>query len=93
MPAQTVKENQRAPRGVPRPLARLVTWASVLVVAALAIQPLVGLPPPTGHDVFSHYYRIPIVTEMWRNGIFFSRWAFCASMVDRICVLATTISS
>ena len=75
MPTRAVKENQRAPRGVPRPLARVVTWAAVLVVAALAIQPLLGLPPPTGHDVFSHYYRIPIVTEMWRNGIFFSRWA------------------
>lgn len=69
-----MKEDQRAPRRVPHLLSSVATWSAVLLIAALAIQPLIGLPP-RGHDVFSHYYRIPIVSEMWRNGFLFSRWA------------------
>ena len=71
MPTRTVKE-QRA-RGSP-PSCRLVTWAP-----SGGRRP--GYPtarrPAAAHRArcLQPYYRIPIVSEMWRNGIFFSRWA------------------
>jgi hypothetical protein len=55
-------------------VAAIATWGAVLLVVAVAIQPLLG-PPPRGHDALLHYYRIPVVSELWRNGIIFARWA------------------
>lgn len=48
-------------------------WGAVILIAAIACQPLLGAPP-RGHDALLHYYRIPAVGELWQNGIFFSRW-------------------
>lgn len=56
-----------------RHLSRITIWGAVLMIAALATQPLLGLPP-RGHDAFLHYYRIPVVSELWHHGILFSRW-------------------
>jgi hypothetical protein len=51
----------------------LSTWGAVALIAALACQPLLGLPPK-GHDAFLHYFRIPAVSTLWQHGLFFSRW-------------------
>jgi hypothetical protein len=38
------------------------------------LRPLWGLPPK-GHDTLLHYYRIPQINALLRQGILFSRWA------------------
>ncbi|MCP4357426.1 MAG: hypothetical protein GY796_05340 [Chloroflexi bacterium] len=48
-------------------------WLGVLLITAVAIHPLLG-PPPAGDDLRLHFYRIPIVADLWQNGVFFSRW-------------------
>lgn len=51
-------------------------WFGVIPLALfilLVCQPL-WPAAPKGHDWALHFYRIPIVTEMWQRGVLFSRW-------------------
>jgi len=54
------------PRHLPRAAAALV-WA-------LAAQPLLR-GTPEGHDTLLHFFRIPEVLALWRQGIPYARWA------------------
>ncbi|MCA9918337.1 MAG: glycosyltransferase family 39 protein [Anaerolineales bacterium] len=48
-------------------------WLAVLLLAALAAQPLWGLPPQ-GDDLLLHYFRIPLVNAQWAAGVPLARW-------------------
>ena len=48
-------------------------WLAVLLIAALAAQPLWGLPPQ-GDDLLLHYFRIPLVNSQWAAGVPLARW-------------------
>lgn len=65
---------QLFPDDIRRRFASWPTWGAVTLIAAIACQTLLGAPP-RGHDALLHYYRIPAISELWQNGIFFSRWA------------------
>ncbi|WP_420645511.1 6-pyruvoyl-tetrahydropterin synthase-related protein [Candidatus Leptofilum sp.] len=52
---------------------RLWPWLAVLLLAALAAQPLWGLPPQ-GDDLLLHYFRIPLVNGQWAAGVPLARW-------------------
>ncbi len=54
-------------------LRRLWPWLAVLLITALAAQPLWGLPPQ-GDDLLLHYFRIPLVNAQWSAGIPLARW-------------------
>ncbi|RMG99915.1 MAG: hypothetical protein D6706_04805 [Chloroflexi bacterium] len=43
------------------------------VIVLLVVTPLFGMPPK-GDDLFLHYYRIPVISVLWQQGVFFSRW-------------------
>lgn len=58
-------------------MSRIRSWLpglSLLLLAILAIQPLVGALPK-GHDTLLHFFRIPQLNALWAQGILFSRWA------------------
>lgn len=42
-------------------------------MTAVAAAPLLGAPID-GDDLPLHFYRIPILNDLWRSGIFYSRW-------------------
>ncbi|MEZ4594738.1 MAG: DUF6541 family protein [Chloroflexota bacterium] len=48
-------------------------WLAVLLLVALAAQPLWGLPPQ-GDDLLLHYFRIPLVNAQWAAGVPLARW-------------------
>ncbi|MAT95717.1 MAG: hypothetical protein CL608_01010 [Anaerolineaceae bacterium] len=48
-------------------------WLAVLLITALAAQPLWGLPPQ-GDDLLLHYFRIPLVNAQWAVGAPLARW-------------------
>lgn len=48
-------------------------WLAVLLIIALAAQPLWGLPPQ-GDDLLLHYFRIPLVNAQWAAGVPLARW-------------------
>ena len=48
-------------------------WLAVLLITALAAQPLWGLPPQ-GDDLLLHYFRIPLVNAQWAAGVPLARW-------------------
>lgn len=50
------------------------SWLGVLLITAVAAQPLWGAVPK-GDDLFLHVYRIPVVNAAWAQGVFFSRWS------------------
>jgi hypothetical protein len=52
----------------------LLPWLAVGLLVLLAIQPLAG-QLPQGHDTLLHFYRIPLITAQWRQGVLFSRWS------------------
>ncbi len=54
-------------------LGTWLPWLGVLFIALLAIQPLWGRPP-YGDDIRLHLFRIPLLTTMWQEGVFFTRW-------------------
>ena len=48
-------------------------WLAVLLITALAAQPLWGLPPQ-GDDLLLHIYRIPLLNSQWAAGLPLARW-------------------
>lgn len=52
---------------------RFWPWLAVLLITALAAQPLWGLPPQ-GDDLLLHYFRIPVVNGQWAAGLPLVRW-------------------
>lgn len=48
-------------------------WLAVLLLTALAAQPLWG-QPPQGDDLLLHYFRIPLVNAQWAAGVPLARW-------------------
>ncbi len=48
-------------------------WLAVLLITALAAQPLWELPPQ-GDDLLLHYFRIPLVNAQWAAGVPLARW-------------------
>ncbi|NLD44723.1 MAG: hypothetical protein GX657_14655 [Chloroflexi bacterium] len=54
--------------------ARRAVWAALAALVSLAVQPLCGRLPE-GHDALLHFYRIPVLSALWRQGSAFSRWA------------------
>lgn len=54
-------------------LRSFLPWLAVLLIAALAAQPLWGLPPQ-GDDLLLHYFRIPLVNSQWAAGLPLARW-------------------
>ncbi|MBK8903354.1 MAG: hypothetical protein IPM53_19380 [Anaerolineaceae bacterium] len=52
---------------------RFWPWLAVLLITALAAQPLWG-PPPQGDDLLLHYFRIPLVNAQFAAGLPLARW-------------------
>lgn len=52
---------------------RFWPWLAVLLITALAAQPLWGLPPQ-GDDLLLHYFRIPLVNAQFAAGLPLARW-------------------
>jgi len=50
-----------------------LSWGALLALIGLGVQSLAGRLPE-GHDTLLHYYRIPALSALWRQGILFSRW-------------------
>ena len=56
----------------PQHIDRL-SWGAVAALAGLGVQSLAGRLPE-GHDTLLHFYRIPALSALWRQGIVYSRW-------------------
>lgn len=56
----------RLPRGWP-------TGVGVAALLLFVALPLVG-EPIRGHDTALHFFRMPSLDALWRQGVFFSRW-------------------
>lgn len=52
---------------------RLWPWVCVALITAVISAPLIG-SPIKGDDLFLHYYRIPVLNQLWQNGVFYARW-------------------
>jgi hypothetical protein len=49
-------------------------WISLGLISAIVVQPLLAATP-RGDDVLLHYYRIPVIESLLRQGVLFSRWS------------------
>ena len=49
-------------------------WMGLALLVVTVLRSLWG-PLPKGHDTLLHFYRIAEINALWRQGIFFSRWA------------------
>lgn len=59
-------------------IRRFWPWLAVLLITALAAQPLWPQPlwgrPPQGDDLLLHYFRIPLVNAQFAAGLPLARW-------------------
>ncbi|HLF27857.1 MAG TPA: 6-pyruvoyl-tetrahydropterin synthase-related protein [Anaerolineae bacterium] len=49
-------------------------WFSVGLIVAIVVQPLLATTP-RGDDTLLHYYRVPLINSLLRQGALYSRWA------------------
>ncbi len=57
-----------------RPKSSFLSWVGVSLIIFVAVQPLWGLPVK-GDDTWLHFYRIPVINALWKEGIIYSRWS------------------
>jgi hypothetical protein len=53
----------------------LLTAAAIVALGLTAVRPLFGPDLPCSDDILFHLFRLAQLDHLWRQGVFYSRWA------------------